>query len=64
MQRPIRKTGSIRDGIGAINRRGSSLTNYLLFEATYRRTLVDLANRDTSALRGARVSAGRSMNLD
>jgi hypothetical protein len=40
------------------------MTSYLLFEATYCRTLIDLAERSTFALRGARVCAGRSMNLD
>ena len=40
-------------GIGALNRRGSNLASYLLFEETFCRALVDLGYADTVAQREA-----------
>jgi NTE family protein len=38
-------------GIGAMNRNGSNLASYLLFEAGYCKALIDLGYQDTTARR-------------
>ena len=39
-------------GIGAMNRNGSNLASYLLFERGFCRALIDMGYRDTMARRG------------